>query len=179
MSLARIPEVPAVPGGPGVPYAGIATRAVALAIDILIVQIGVLLGAAVLALVASLVGGMKLDTVAAALAAAAWIITVDSYFVLFWSTAGQTPGMRLMELRVTTARGARPGFARSVVRMIGLWLAIIPFFAGFIPVLLDRRRRGLHDLLAGTVVYYATHPPPPPEPQVTTVVVVGDVQPDG
>lgn len=179
MSVARIPQVPVVPAGPRVPYAGIATRAVALAIDILIVQIGVLLCAAVLALVASLVGGLKLDTVAAALAAAAWIITVDAYFVLFWSTAGQTPGMRLMELRVTTAHGARPGFVRSVVRMIGLWLAIIPFFAGFIPVLLDRRRRGLHDLLAGTVVYYAAHPPPAPEPQVTTITVVGEILPEG
>ena len=31
-------------------------------------------------------------------------------------------------------------------------LAIIPLFAGFLPVLFDRRRRALPDYLAGTVV---------------------------
>jgi hypothetical protein len=34
----------------------------------------------------------------------------------------------------------------------GLALCIVPCFAGFIPVLFDRRRRGLHDYLAGTSV---------------------------
>ena len=38
------------------------------------------------------------------------------------------------------------------MRLIGLGLAIIPFFAGFLPVLVDDRRRGIHDMLAGTVV---------------------------
>jgi hypothetical protein len=40
------------------------------------------------------------------------------------------------------------------VRLIGLLLAIIPMFAGFLPVLFDRRRRALQDYLAGTVVVY-------------------------
>ena len=44
---------------------------------------------------------------------------------------------------------------RSVVRVIGLGLAIVPLFLGFVPVLIDARRRGLHDFLAGTVVLYA------------------------
>jgi len=38
--------------------------------------------------------------------------------------------------------------------VIGLFLAIIPLFAGFIPALFDRRRRALPDYLAGTVVVY-------------------------
>src|SRR6185503_10121487 len=41
---------------------------------------------------------------------------VGFYFVLFWSTTGQTPGMRTMGLRVIDARGAHPGFVRSCVR---------------------------------------------------------------
>ena len=44
---------------------------------------------------------------------------------------------------------------RSFVRVIGLALAIIPLFAGFLPVLVDDRRRALQDLLAGTVVVHA------------------------
>ena len=38
--------------------------------------------------------------------------------------------------------------------MVGLVLAIVPLFAGFIPVLFTARRRGLPDFLAGTVVVY-------------------------
>jgi uncharacterized RDD family membrane protein YckC len=40
------------------------------------------------------------------------------------------------------------------VRLIGLVLAIVPCFAGFLPALVDDRRRALPDLLAGTVVLY-------------------------
>ena len=140
---------------PEVPYAGIATRAVALAIDAAVAHVIVLAGGAVLALVGSLVTDVRLDTLERVLAAAAWVAVVGAYFVLFWSTAGQTPGMRLMGLRVMTGRGGHPGVTRSMVRVIGLGLAIVPLFLGFLPVLVDARRRGLHDMLAGTLVLYA------------------------
>jgi uncharacterized RDD family membrane protein YckC len=150
---------------PGVPYAGIATRAVALAADTAIVQVIVFAGGAVFALVASLVGGLEMGTLARILAAVTWAATVCAYFVTFWATVGQTPGMRMMDLRVSTAQGEPPGVGRSIVRVFGLGLAIIPLFAGFLSVLVDDRRRGLHDLLAGTVVLHAgAVPPPPPEP---------------
>jgi uncharacterized RDD family membrane protein YckC len=42
-----------------------------------------------------------------------------------------------------------------------LILAALPLFAGFLPILLDDRRRGAHDMLAGTVVVPA---PPRPAP---------------
>jgi uncharacterized RDD family membrane protein YckC len=162
-----------------VPYAGIATRAVALAVDVAIAQVIVLLGGAVLALVGSLVGDVRLDTtLERILAAAAWAAVVGAYFVLFWSTAGQTPGMRLMGLRVQTPAGMHPGVFRSIVRLVALGLAIIPLFAGFLPVLFDARRRGVHDMIAGTVVLYAgNEPPPAPEPAAAPVL--GDVQPSG
>ena len=136
-------------------YAGIATRALALAIDVAIAQIIVLTGAAVIGLVASLAGEFHLGTPGRVIAAAAWALAIATYFVTFWSTAGQTPAMRMMDIRVTTAAGEIPGIPRSIVRMIGLVLAIIPFFAGFLPVLVDDRRRGIHDMLAGTVVEHA------------------------
>jgi uncharacterized RDD family membrane protein YckC len=150
---------------PEVPYAGVATRAVALAVDAAIAQVIVFTGGAIFALVGSLVSNVRLDTSGKVLAAVVWVLVVASYFVLFWSTAGQTPGMRLMGLRVMTPRGEHPGVARSVVRLIGLGLAIVPLFLGFLPVLVDARRRGLHDFLAGTVVLYAERElPPTPQP---------------
>jgi uncharacterized RDD family membrane protein YckC len=147
----------------GVPFAGVATRAV----DVAVAQVIVFVGGAIIALVGSLVGDVRLDTLARVLAALAWIAVVGVYFVLFWSTAGQTPGMRLLGLRVMTYTGDRPSVTRSVVRLIGLGLAIVPLFLGFVPVLLDARRRGLQDFMAGTVVLYAERELPP-APRVAT-----------
>ena len=59
---------------------------------------------------------------------------------------------------------------RSIIRVIGLGLCILTLFIGFIPVLFNARRRGAHDTLARTVVFYddvAEEPVPAvaPEPQ--------------
>jgi uncharacterized RDD family membrane protein YckC len=86
--------------------------------------------------------------------AAMWSIVVAGYFVLFWTLTGETPGMRLMRLRVLDAEGQPPRFARSVLRLIGAILAAIPFFAGYLLILVDDRRRGLHDMIARTVVVH-------------------------
>jgi uncharacterized RDD family membrane protein YckC len=137
-----------------VPYAGIASRAVALGIDILIADLIVILGAALLALVGSLVGDFELDTPGKVLAAAAWAAFIATYFVVFWTSTGQTPGMRALGLRVTTRDGGRLGIGMGLVRMLGLALAIVPLFAGFLPVLVDDRRRALQDFMAGTIVVY-------------------------
>ncbi len=137
-----------------VPYAGIATRGIALAIDAAIANGIVLLAAALIALVSSLVGDLRPQWLVAVLACAGWALAVGSYFTLFWSTTGQTPGMRLMRLRVVTTRGERVHLGRAIVRLGGLVLAIIPLFAGFLPVLFDARRRGLHDMIARTVVLH-------------------------
>ena len=93
-----------------------------------------------------------------------WAITMTGYFVGFWAVTGQTPGMRLMHVRVVARNGRPPSFGRGLVRLAGLILAIIPLFAGFLPVLVDDRRRGLADMLAGTVVLYADRALPVAEP---------------
>jgi uncharacterized RDD family membrane protein YckC len=140
---------------PRVPYAGIATRAVALAIDTLLSEGIFIVGAALLALVGSLVGELRPEWLVPILAGVGWVLTIGGYFVCFWTVTGQTPGMRLMHLRVVARDGAPPHAARASLRLVGLGLAIVPLFAGFIPVLIDDRRRGLPDFLAGTFVIYA------------------------
>src|SRR5690349_13788019 len=136
-------------------YAGIVTRAIALGIDAALVQGTLLLIAGMLALIGELVGGLHFGPVAKILTATGWALITGGYFVLGWSTSGQTIGMRAMELSVLTeARLVPPGFWRSVLRAILLVLCIIPCFLGFVPVLFDARRRGAHDLLAHTVVLH-------------------------
>ncbi len=108
----------------------------------------------VVALIASLVGGLRPQWLVGVLLLVGWVVIAGGYFVLFWSSAGQTLGMRLLRLRVRTAAGDPPSVGRSIVRVIGLVLAIVPLFLGFVPVLFDERRRGLADFMAGTTVVY-------------------------
>lgn len=140
-------------------FAGLGTRGLALAVDALAVNLLYLTGAAFVGLVSSFVGELQPVWLAAALAGAAWLALNVAYFAGFWATVGQTPGMRLMHLRVIGAGGAAPGFARSVVRFVGLVLAVVPCLAGFLPALVDERRRALPDFLAGTVVVYDSPQP--------------------
>jgi uncharacterized RDD family membrane protein YckC len=139
-------------------YAGIATRAFALATDAALTTVLFMAGTGIVALVASLVGGLRPEWLVGTLLASGWILIAGTYFVLFWSSAGQTPGMRLLQVRVRGPAGGNPSIGRSLVRLIGLVLAIVPLFLGFVPVLFTERRRGLPDLMAGTVVVYDDGP---------------------
>jgi uncharacterized RDD family membrane protein YckC len=135
------------------PYGGVATRAIALGADV--AAAGAIYASVVglASVIGLLVGGLRPEWLVGILLASGWSLVAGAYFVLFWSTAGRTPGMQLMRVRVRTAGdGSTPTVGRSVVRVIGLVLSIVPLFAGFLPVLFDRRRRGLADMLAGTVV---------------------------
>jgi uncharacterized RDD family membrane protein YckC len=136
-------------------FAGVASRGLALAVDALLVALlSLLLGGAV-GVVASLVGGIRPQWLAALLLGVGGAIVAGGYFVLFWSTVGQTPGMRLGGVRVYGPRGdGRVSAGRAAVRTLGLALAIIPCFLGFVPALFDSRRRALPDYLASTVVRY-------------------------
>ena len=138
----------------GTPQAGIATRGLALAADAALVWLIVAGGAGLLGLVASLFGGIDSDLLAGLLVGGGGLIVTCIYFVFFWTGAGQTPGMRLLRLRVLDATGAPPGVWRSILRLAGLAVAIAIAFLGFLPVLFDDRRRALQDFLAGTTVYY-------------------------
>jgi uncharacterized RDD family membrane protein YckC len=151
----RPPRPKAAPGGASsVPEGGIATRGVALAIDAALLAIIFLTGTAVLDLVVSLFWKPRPAALVGAVMGAAWLLLEVAYFVGFWSTAGQTPGMRLLHLRVQDGAGCPPGIGHSLLRLAGLALAILLLFTGFLPALIDDRRRALQDFLAGTVVVY-------------------------
>jgi uncharacterized RDD family membrane protein YckC len=133
-------------------FGGLATRALGLVVDGALALVAYLVAAGSVALVVSLAGSLRHGWLTGSLFGAGWMLVVAAYFVFFWSTAGQTPGMRLMGVRVVTGAGRAPGALRSIVRFVGLALSIALVFLGFVPVLFDRRRRALQDYLAGTAV---------------------------
>ena len=133
-------------------FGGLLSRAVGLVVDAALAQLTFLVIAASVGLVLSLAGSLSPGWVDGAIAGGGWGVVVAVYFVSFWTAIGQTPGMRIMRVRVVRADGGRLSVWRSLVRLVGLVLAIVPLFAGFLPVLVDSRRRALPDYLAGTVV---------------------------
>ena len=152
------------------PYAGLVSRTVALAIDAAALTIGFAVASGVLGLILSLFTAVEVSSPGAVLGAAAmWSLVVGGYFVLFWTLTGETPGMRLMALRVINRDGDPLGFGQALLRLIGAILAAIPFFAGYLLILVDDRRRGLHDMIAGTTVIYAPKSPTPSAPPMTAI----------
>jgi uncharacterized RDD family membrane protein YckC len=142
------------PRAAGNVYAGIVTRAMALAVDVLLIVAIFTIVSGFGALITSLVGTLRPTWLVDVLLGAGGAIVAGGYLILFWSGAGRTPGMSLLRVRVQGPDGRPPSVARAVVRTFGTWLAIIPLFAGYLPVLFDGRRRGLPDYLAGTEVVY-------------------------
>jgi uncharacterized RDD family membrane protein YckC len=148
-------SAPAVaPAAPAVGYAGLVSRCAAFAADAAITHFAALVVGSLLGVVGSLLGLSAPGPLVVALAAGGWAVLVGGYFVFFWATAGQTPGMRILGLRVTDRHGGivRPG--RSLVRLLGAALAVAPLGLGLLPVLVDRQRRALQDFLARTVVVH-------------------------
>jgi uncharacterized RDD family membrane protein YckC len=150
------------------------TRTIAYALDGALINVAALLAGIAAALALSILHlPSRLDGVVAAVLAVAYAVWVVGYFVTFWSTTGQTPGSRLMRIRVIDAHGApRLKPRRAAVRVAGLVLATIPLFAGFFIMLWDRRRRCLQDRLARTVVVHA-----PPQVRIVRRRIAPDRHP--
>ncbi len=144
-------------------YVGIVTRAIAFATDAAVIQVVAIAVAGTFALILSVLSPPdKVDAVLLVVGSVAYGLWLVGYFVVFWSATGQTPGNRLLQIRVCRAAdGEAPSAGAALLRFGGLILAALPLFAGFVPILLDDRRRGLHDMIAGTVVV----PAPPGLPR--------------
>lgn len=74
-----------------------------------------------------------------------------SFFVYFWTTTGQTPGMRARKLKLQTPDGSLISITQALIRIgtsaFGLSNLSVPF---------DQKQRGFHDIWAKTDVVILT-----------------------
>ena len=63
------------------------------------------------------------------------------------------------QLVVRDSDGGKISGAQAFVRMLGMWVSAAVFYIGYIWIFIDARRRGWHDLIAGTVVIERANPP--------------------
>lgn len=181
VSYWRLPEPPPPPPGPlpGATYASVGLRAGAFLIDLLpLVLLGTLLFVPLMShLFGAIAAAFDADptltdptVIRAAIDAAlakdypdfVWgfvqaplLLNVFGllYFGGSWLVLGRSPGMALLGLRIVREEdGARPGFGRLVVRLVGFVLGAAPLFLGYLWALSEPRHQAWHDKLAGTVV---------------------------
>jgi uncharacterized RDD family membrane protein YckC len=166
-------------------YAGLVTRTVAIAIDIVAINIIAVLTAGALSFIAGLFGHKNQISLAEAIGGlAAWAVWFFGYFVTFWNITGQTLGNHLLGIRVVDASsGGDVHIRQAIRRFFALLLAVLPLGAGLVRVLFDDRRRGFHDRVAHTVVFWvaphkrAAAPPVASDPVIDAEAVV--VVPEG
>lgn len=150
-------------------YAGFVTRAIAIIIDILIVIVTVMVLTAAIRIPLEFflgfdVGSCSTDVewtqtlmchaVNFFLAAIA-ILTAPIYFIFLSTAGGQTIGKYVMGVRVVRLDGKAMGYWRATLRYLGYFISILALGLGFLWVVIDDRRRGFHDKLAGTCVIYS------------------------
>jgi uncharacterized RDD family membrane protein YckC len=147
---------------PGVEFADFGPRLVAYLVDILIVTAVVIVGTISWAVVAAATGGITgsgMDAFAGVwLTVMVVVVSVIglAYFPFFWARFGATPGMKMMNLRVVRdADGGPISTGQAILRLVGYWVSGLVLYLGYIWILIDKRRRGWHDLIAGTVVIKA------------------------
>ena len=127
-------------------YGCFGTRAIAFVIDAAIVNVAAIIFAGAVALGLSVLpGSHELHGAGIVVAGGAFLLWCVVYWATFWTTTGQTPGSRVMHLRVERTDGTTLHGLMAVVRVVATGLAAIPLLAGFIPVFFSSRRRGVPD----------------------------------
>jgi len=175
-AAAAVPVVPAAEEVEETPdvgvYAGLGRRFVAFIVDFILIVIfgiiavsffnqvnGIMYLYYIVALHAPIASLTTAGTPAAALtpivaALGLFVVVVPwLYYAGFESSRGQaTPGKVLMRLEVTDLEGNRLSFARATLRFFGKFISLIIVFIGFVMIGLTKKRQGLHDKIAGTIV---------------------------
>jgi uncharacterized RDD family membrane protein YckC len=137
-------------------YAGSVSRLLAYAIDLAASSGLFAVALAAISFVVKVVSGRQVtwnrESLAVAVIFVAWQFF---YFGYSWAAGGKTFGMAVLGLRVTRSDGEILDARRGVLRALVFPLSFLLFGLGFLGILVQRERRALHDLIAGTAVVYA------------------------
>jgi uncharacterized RDD family membrane protein YckC len=135
-------------------YVGLATRVISWAVDFLLTNLAAIITGLGAQLIASIFPITKnLKPVFLTIAAVVYGLWTAAYFVVFWSISGQTPGSRLMQVRLVSPGGGRIKPVRALVRWIAMNVAMLPLPWGYVPI--PFKRLGFPDWLAHTRVIEA------------------------
>jgi hypothetical protein len=99
------------------------------------------------------------------------------YFSFLLSGSWQaTLGMKLLKIRIVDGVGNRISFKRASARFFASILSALLLFVGFLIIPFNRKKQGLHDLVAGTFVL-KNKPSQRPTPVLPPVGDAGSINP--
>jgi len=137
-------------------YAGSVSRFAAYLIDLTVSTALYWLALQFVSFVVQIVTGSPVswhrDNIAAVIIYAAWQFV---YFGFQWAANGKTLGMSLLGVHIVRADGTRMEPWRGWVRSLTFPLGFLTLGLGFLGILVQRERRAVYDLIAGTAVVYA------------------------
>jgi uncharacterized RDD family membrane protein YckC len=147
------------------PIAGIGSRFLAILADTALQALALIVMFLVLALIVSAAPHVR-DTSNLSGTGAKWLVAgiVLFYFLLYWGYFslfeafwnGQTPGKRLLKIRVIKDSGRQitlfEALARNLLRVIDMLPSF--YLVGVITMLCNREQKRLGDLVAGTIVVH-------------------------
>lgn len=132
-------------------YAGFWRRAGAYLVDVILVSIAVSILLVIVQLFNLLDGLSKKEI--ENVEYVVQLIVAFLYFTSMESSALQgTYGKHILKLKVTGRNGERISFGRASIRHISKFLSAILVFIGFIMVAFTKKKQGLHDKIAETLV---------------------------
>lgn len=148
-------------GGNSTKYAGFWIRLIALMVDAMVISIPLIflkfaLFVGGMSSVSAASGSMSSQDAAMSLVASLISILVTfTYFILFTYYKGATPGKMLVGIQVRNEDLSRMSLGRVILReTVGRIVAQLPLDIGYIMVAFTDRKRGLHDMIAGSIVVY-------------------------
>ncbi|WP_028459365.1 RDD family protein [Chloroflexus sp. Y-396-1] len=137
--------------------AGPASRSLAALIDYLILVTILIIGATSISFSDRV---MSADLALALLAIYTFVVNWSYYIFFEWFWNGQTPGKRLLRLRVLREGGRPVDIGAIVVRNLMRAIDFLPlgYGVGLLAMFVDRYHRRLGDLTAGTIVVHEGAP---------------------
>ena len=82
-----------------------------------------------------------------------YIILAHIIEILFCVYLSATPGKLALRMKIVDAKtGLKPTATQFIFRSLAQWISLIPFGMGYLWVAFNRRKRGWHDIIAGTMV---------------------------
>lgn len=135
-------------------YAGPVSRLAAWLVDVAFGTVALALTVVAAAVVIDLLTGdrvtIRLPTAFGVPATSVWLAL---YLLVSWAVPGRTLGMAIFGLRVVRSDGTPVGWGHAALRVL-----TFPFSyacgLGLLGIVLGRRHRALHDVVADTVVVY-------------------------
>ena len=121
-------------------YAGFFPRLVSLIID------GVIL------VIVQVVLGLILASISPQLGNALGTLIAVAYQVYFFTSTGQTPGMKLMSIKLVNANGELLSIGQALVRFVVAIFSGMILVIGYLWMLWDANKQTWHDKAAGSFV---------------------------